>query len=75
MPLPMMGSHPGTIVTIAASSIHGQINLTIGFHLDGEPGQLHGGTIARESIYEGVKEGDAVNLTFMMGNLIAVAKR
>jgi hypothetical protein len=76
MPLPMMGSHPGTLVSLAASSIHGQVNLTIGFHLDGTPDtQVHGGTIAREAVYADAKAGDAVSLTFMMGNLIAVTKR
>ncbi len=76
MPLPMMGSRPGTLVSLTASSIHGQVNLTVGFHLDGEPDdQVHAGTIARESIFAGAQPGDAVELYFMMGNLISVAPR
>lgn len=74
MPLPMMGSRPGTLVTLAPFSIHGQVNYTVVFQLDGDPAQ-HQATVAKEAVYADARAGDSAELTFMMGNVVAIRPR
>jgi hypothetical protein len=74
MPLPMMGSKPGTLVSLTPFSIHGQMSFTVVFQLDGEP-QQHQATVAREAVFAEARAGDAADLTFMMGNVVAIQRR
>jgi hypothetical protein len=74
MPLPMMGSKPGMLLSLTPFSIHGQMSFNVVFQLDGEP-QQHQATVAREAVYAEAQAGDAADLTFMMGNVVAIQRR
>lgn len=73
MALPMMGSRPGTLTNIGASSIHGQLNVQLQFQLDGDPA-LHVGTVASESCATGLQPGDRIQLEFVLGNVMKCSR-
>jgi hypothetical protein len=69
----MMGSRPGTLVHLQPTSIHGQVNVQIAFHLDGEPDDaVYSSTVAREALFADAQPGARAELTFVMGQLIGV---
>ena len=74
MPLPMMGSKPGTLITLTPFSIHGQVSYTVVFQLDGDP-QQHQSTVAKEAVYADARSGDSAELYFMMGNVVSIQPR
>jgi hypothetical protein len=74
MPLPMMSSKSGTLVSLTPFSIHGQMSFTVVFQLDGDP-QQHQATVAREAVYAEAPSGGPADVTFMMGNMDAIQRR
>lgn len=75
MALPMMGSRAGTLIASELQQIHGQVQIALQFHLDGDPPErLHVGRVAGESIYRDASPGDRIVMDFVMGNVIKVER-
>jgi hypothetical protein len=71
----MFGRQPGHIVGITAVDIHGALFYDITFALESAPQLARTSRIGTESVYENPREGDAVVLHVVMGQLTKVEQR